>query len=50
MTKFTGLITGLVVAMMTLTAQSQTSAPSAAPAYPNKPVKVVVILGLAWLP
>ena len=42
MTKFTGLITGLVVAMMTLTAQSQTSAPSAAPAYPNKPVKVVV--------
>ena len=42
MKKFTGLITGLMVAMTTLTAQSQTSAPSAAPAYPNKPVKVVV--------
>lgn len=42
MTKFTRLITGLVVAMMTLTALSQTSAPSAASAYPNKPVKVVV--------
>ena len=42
MTKFTGLITGLVVAMMTLTAQSQTAGSTAAPAYPNKPVKVVV--------
>ena len=42
MTKFTRLITGLVVAMMTLTTLSQTSAPSAASAYPNKPVKVVV--------
>ena len=42
MTKFTRLITGLVVAMTALTAQSQTSGPSAAPAYPNKPVKVVV--------
>ena len=42
MTKFTGLITGLLVAMMTLTAQAQTSGPTAAPAYPNKPVKVVV--------
>ena len=42
MTKFTRLITGLVVAMMTSTAQSQTSGPSVASAYPNKPVKVVV--------
>ena len=46
MTKFTGLITGLLVAMMTLTAQAQTQSqtlgPTAAPAYPNKPVKVVV--------
>ena len=42
MKKFTRLITGLVLAMMTLTAQSQTSGPTAAPAYPNKPVKVVV--------
>ena len=42
MKKFTGLITGLVVAMTTLTAQSQTSAPSSASAYPTKPVKVVV--------
>ena len=42
MTKFTGLITGLLVAMMSLTAQSQTSGPTAASAYPNKPVKVVV--------
>ena len=44
MKKFTRLMAGLVVAMMTLTAQSQsqTSGPSAALAYPNKPVKVVV--------
>ena len=47
MTKFTGLITGLMVAMMALTAQSrsqfQTPGPTAASAaYPNKPVKVVV--------
>ena len=42
MTKFTRLITGLVVATIALTAQSQTSGPSAASAYPNKPVKVVV--------
>ena len=42
MKKITGLITGLLVAMMTLTAQAQTSGPTAAPAYPNKPVKVVV--------
>ncbi len=42
MKKFTGFIAGLVVAMTTLTAQSQTSAPSSASAYPTKPVKVVV--------
>ena len=42
MRKFTRLMAGLGVAMMTLTAQSQTSGPSAASAYPNKPVKVVV--------
>ena len=42
MTKFTGLFTGLVVAMMTFPVQSQTSGSSAASAYPNKPVKVVV--------
>ena len=42
MTKFTRLITGLVVAMTTLTAQSQSSGPTAASVYPSKPVKVVV--------
>ena len=42
MTNFTGFIMGLLVAMTTLTAQAQTATTSAASAYPNKPVKVIV--------
>lgn len=42
MTKFNALITGIVVAMMTLTARAQPAGQTAASTYPNKPVKVVV--------
>ena len=42
MKKFRRLIIGLVVATIALSAQSQTAGPTAASAYPSKPVKVVV--------
>ncbi|WP_414703050.1 tripartite tricarboxylate transporter substrate binding protein [Polaromonas sp. UBA4122] len=42
MTKFNALITGIAVAMMTLTARAQPAGQTAASTYPNKPVKVVV--------
>lgn len=42
MTKCKILMTGLIVILMTFTAQAQTAGLSAASVYPNKPVRVVV--------